>query len=549
MAAVSPWYLRRPALLGGLVLVVAGVLAGVLWLLLSGDDANSEPVVEGEYVEGLAGSWHRLNPVYATTNEVDQDLARLIFNGLVRIAPDGAVEPDLAAALPDVSADGTTYSFTLRAGITWSDGAPLTSHDVSFTIAAVQDTAFKGDSALAEAWDGVTIETPDDLTVVIRLPQASAPFLARHATLGVLPEHLLRGLDAAALFDAPFNSAPVGTGPYRLQSLTSSEAVLVPNDRYAGNRPNIERVRFRLYADYPAAIAAMLAGDLDGLMVRDTPTEKEIADLQSLPNVHAQAFQRDAYVVLYLNNDQAAYFAEPEVRRALSLAIDRRGLVDRILDGSARPSSSPIAPGSWAYSPDYDVTAPDLSAARRLLSEAGWEVSASTSVLTRGGTEFRFTIRTDNDPVRVAIANEVARQLEPLGIRATVASTTFSVLRRDFLQERRYDAAVAGWDQGPDPDPYFGWHSSQQGSAGLNIANFSDVVMDELIARARTTTDLDVRRDLYRQVQEKWEELAPGVVLVYPDYLYVQRDSVKGVRKGVLATPDQRFYGIEEWTD
>jgi ABC-type transport system substrate-binding protein len=164
-----------------------------------------------------------------------------------------------------------------------------------------------------------------------------------------------------------------------------------------------------------------------------------------------------------------------------------------------------------------------------------------------GTLEVRGQPVTDNDPVRVQVAEEVRRQLEPLGIRATVASTTFSVLRRDFLQERRYDAAIAGWDQGADPDPYFGWHSSQMGSAGLNIANFEDTVSDELIAKARTTNDAEVRKDLYHQIQDVWQQQVPSVIIAYPRYLYVHTDSLKGFEPGVLFAGSQRFYDVQKW--
>jgi ABC-type transport system substrate-binding protein len=232
----------------------------------------------------------------------------------------------------------------------------------------------------------------------------------------------------------------------------------------------------------------------------------------------------------------------------MSLALDRRTLARDFESGNATVSTSVIPPRSWAYAAQYDFVAQNVIEARSLLDEAGWIVSPSTGVRTRGGIEFRFTLRVDNDPARVAIAGEIARQLDALGMRVVVASTTFLVLQRDFLRERKYDAVVAGWDQGPDPDPYLGWHSSQEGSAGLNFSNFGDLVMDELMAKARTTHDTVVRTDLYRQFQEKWAQLVPGIVLMYPRYQYVYRENLRGVQLSLLATPAQRFYDVHTWT-
>jgi peptide/nickel transport system substrate-binding protein len=535
---------RRPLLLVALLALAVLAAGGALALRVSGKDSVVLPV-GSTYVEGVAGTWQRVNPLFVTANEVDQDLSQLIFSGLVRLGPDGLVQPDLAD-LPELSEDGKVYTFRLRKNLKWHDGQPLTSDDVAFTISRVTSADFRGDASLAEAWAGVEVTTPNSSTVVLRLKQASAPFLARYATLGIVPQHLLASLAPGALWDAPFNAMPVGSGPYRVQSLDSREAVLVANPDYYSGRPAFDTVKLRFYTDYPSVIHALQEGEVNGVLVREFLSEGELAQLRAIRGVSVEQPQRAAYIALYLNNDQAL-FQDQRVRQALSLAIDRAALVQRVLGGNATPSASAIPPGTWAYAPEWDVVKPNLEQARKLLEDAGWHPHPTTGVLAREGTEFRFTIRTDSDPQRVAVASELAHELEALGIRATVASTTFSVLRRDFLQERKYDAAVAGWDQGADPDPYFGWHSSQLGAAGLNLANFANPVVDELIARGRTRNDLDVRKDAYRQFQEKWAELTPSLVIAYPRYLYARTVAGKSAVAPVLVTPSQRFGDIARW--
>ncbi|MBA4179274.1 MAG: hypothetical protein C0506_01670 [Anaerolinea sp.] len=541
----EPRHLRRPLTLAAILVVAA--LAALLALYLGLSDRESVIGSQGEvYSEAVAGTWQRVNPLFANTNEVDADLSQLVFAGLLRLAPDGQLQPDLAA-LPEVSDEGRVYTFKLRKNAVWSDGTALTSADVAFTIRAITDPDFKGDPALAEGWLGVELETPDASTVVIRLKQASAPFLARNATLGILPEHLLGTLSAAALFDAPFNAQPVGAGPFKVASLDSREARLVANGSYHLGVPLLAEIRLRFYPDYSTALRALQGGEVNGLMVRDSLSEAQVTDLRGVKGMKVEELTRSAYIVLYLNNAQAAYFQDERARRAIALLIDRTRIADRVFFGVATPSSSAVTPGSWAYAQDYDAIVPDSTAARQLLEAAGWKPHPTTGILIKDGEEFRFTIRTDNDPLRIQVAAEIARQLEPFGIRATVASTTFSVLRRDFLQERQYEAAVAGWDQGADPDPYFGWHSSQMGSAGLNLANFEDTVADELIAKGRTTGDIEVRKDAYRQFQEVWQEKAPSVIIAYPGYLYAHTDSLKGFTPALLFSAAQRFYDVHKW--
>lgn len=533
-------------LLTSFVVAVGAAIAA--FILRAGDgDGTLLPDVT-QYTEAIPGTWQRINPIYSSLNDADADLVSLLFSGLVRLAPDGRVEPDLAEALPTVSADGRTYTFRLRAGLKWHDGQPVTSYDVAFTIRQIVDPGYRGDPLLAEVWQSIRVDAPDERTVIFELPAPSAPFLARYATLGILPEHLLRGLTADQLFDAPFNAAPVGTGPYRILSLSSSEAQLEANPSYHLGRPRITRVRFVFVPDASAGIRLFQAGQVDGVLLRDPPGEALQVELERMPGVRILAPQRAAYLVLYLNNAQANTFADSRVRLALSLAIDRERIVTDVFGGAATASSSPIPPGSWAYVPEFDRITPDLERARTLLNEAGWRVHPTTGTLVKEGAEFRVTIRTDNDPVRIAVAEAVARQLDALGIRATVASTTFAVLRRDFLQERRYEVALAGWDQGADPDPYFAWHSTQMGTAGLNIANFTDAVVDRLIETARTSNDENVRREMYRQLQEVWQTTAPSAIVCYPRYTYLLRDNVSATVPEVLASPSHRFAEIIKWS-
>ncbi|HXU24828.1 MAG TPA: peptide ABC transporter substrate-binding protein [Tepidiformaceae bacterium] len=536
---------RRPALLGVLLVIAIIAAAGAFLLRISGK-STTIGASSSVYTEAVAGQYQRINPVYASLNAVDADLSQLIFSGLVKLGPDGAVQPGLAA-LPQVSTDGTVYTFKLRPNLQWQDGTPVTSADVAFTVKTLVDPDFKGDSAVAEGWLDVAVATPDARTVVVTLKQASAPFLARSATVGILPQHLLNGLTAQQLFEAPFNSAPIGTGPYKLQSIDSHGATLVANSSYQPAAPKISTIKLRFYADYSSALRALQSGDVNGLMVRDTLTEQQVDDLKKVKGMKLEQPEAGAYVVLYLNNDQAAFFADARVRQAISLALDRQTLVQRVYFGIATPSSSPVAPGSWAYAKQYDKPTADIAQAKALLKQAGWTAQPDTGILVKAGQEFRFTIRTDDDPTRVAVANEIARQLDPLGIKATVASTTFTVLRRDFLQDRKYDAAVAAWDQGPDPDPYFGWHSSQTGQAGLNLANYANAISDDLIAKGRTTNDDVVRKDVYTQFQQVWSQTAPSVVVAYPQYLYAHTASLQGVNLGVLFDGSLRFSDVASW--
>lgn len=499
------------------------------------------------YVEGVVGGWQRINPLFAADNPVDQDLSRLVFAGLLRVGEDGRLLPDLAP-LPALGEDGRTYTFRLHPELRWHDGAPVRSLDVAFTIERMVASDFQGDPRLRAAWTGVEVRTPDLRTIIIRLPAPNAAFLARFATVGVLPQHLLQGLDGAALFDAPFNARPVGAGPYRLDAVTSIEATLRAYPRYHLGRPAIDVIVIRFLPDFAAVRHALEQGEIDGVFLRQNLSAAQLEALAEIEGFAHEDLQRSVSLVLYLNNAQAAYFRDGRVRTAVSLALDRQELVENALLGLATPSSSAITPGAWAYDASLDSPTSDPDAAIALLAEAGWHRSPTSGVLIRQGSEFRLTIRTDNDPRHLALALEIARQLEPIGIRATVASTSFTVLSRDFLAPRTYDAALAGWDQGPDPDPYLAWHSSQIAHPGSNVANYGGIIIDALLERGRVTGDMLVRRDAYGQFQELWRREAPSVVLAYPRIRYVRAGTVQSPPFGVLFTPADRFLNVHQWS-
>ena len=203
------------------LLLVALALAAIAILLLAQQPLlrafTAEPAQGGVYIEGLVGSIGRLNPLLDFTNSADQDIDRLIFSSLVRFDDRGNPQPDLAEAW-GISLDGTQYNFTLREGLSWHDGEPLTSADVAFTAELLRNSALPVPADVQALWATVEVNAFDETHIQFRLPHAFAPFMD-YLSFGVLPQHLLGDLDPAVLLNAPFNLEPVGSGPYRFEEL------------------------------------------------------------------------------------------------------------------------------------------------------------------------------------------------------------------------------------------------------------------------------------------------------------------------------------------
>jgi ABC-type transport system substrate-binding protein len=182
--------------------------------------ANKTPSPVLPYREGVVGHPSSINPLTART-QVDQDLVALLFRGLAKAGPNGTVVPDLATWT--ISGDGRTYTFNIRNDAYWDDGQPVTSADVVYTVSVIQDPKYDG--PIGASWQGIKVAAvgPSAVTMTLTLPIAG--FL-REAELPILPSHLLKGTDVAALADSSYSSQPIGDGPYRIASVDVSHMVL-----------------------------------------------------------------------------------------------------------------------------------------------------------------------------------------------------------------------------------------------------------------------------------------------------------------------------------
>ncbi len=528
-----------------LVTLMAGVgaLIAVTYLASSSPAGEELPARGGAYVEGVAGAPARINPLFATFNEVDRDLASLLFSGLVRLGRSGEVEPDLAESWR-VAPDGRTYSFQLRSGLFWHDGEPLTASDVLFTIRAIQDPEFRGDPVLADLYRDAQVEAPNNTTVIVTLPSPFAPFLARGATVGILPEHLLAGLDAAALFDAPFNTQTVGSGPFRLAELALDRAALQSFDSYHLGRPFLDQLELRFFPDSATLLTAVVEDEVDGAFFRPGLDADEVALLDGEDSRRRTVLYGTAHSVVYLNPAVAA-FAQADVRRALQLGLDRGTLIEQALGGQALPIDSPIARDLWAHESFPDAYAFDLEQAQGLLDTAGWPLGPEGRA--RDGAALSFTLASSDDPVQARVAEEIARQWNELGARVTVETSGASQFVEDVLLPRQFEAALVTIDPGPDPDPYPFWHSSQSLGQGRNLVAFSNPDADRLLEDARQTTSASTRFEDYRAFQEIFARELPAVLVSTPAYQYVVPKDVQGVQPGLLATLGARFRNVHLW--
>ncbi|MGB9640111.1 MAG: ABC transporter substrate-binding protein, partial [Anaerolineales bacterium] len=246
-------------------LIILGLALIAIALLLISQQQTSpqsggvQPVSGGVYSEALIGSFERLNPVLDYTNQVDRDVDRLLYSGLIKFDDRGLPQPDLAESW-GISADGKTYNFSLRANAVWHDGSPLTSDDVIFTVDALRSDASPLPNDIKEMWKQVQLNSLDAKTLQFHLPEPFAPFLD-YLTFGILPKHILGGTSVEAMVNAPFNSQPVGSGPFKFKQFQSENGAIIgvelsAFEQYYNERPYLDEVIFRYYPDVSSAMAA-----------------------------------------------------------------------------------------------------------------------------------------------------------------------------------------------------------------------------------------------------------------------------------------------------
>ena len=358
------------AILG--LLLIGGLLVGKSQHAVEVADV---PAPGGAYTEALIGAAHAFNPLLDSSNPVDRDVDRLLFSGLTQFDAVGRPVPNLANWI--ISDDELSYTFVLRADARWHDGQPVTAADVAFTVGLLQDPGYPGPADVAKLWQSVTYKIENAQTISFTLPEPYAPFLD-YTSFGLLPAHLLSGTSAAQLPNLPFNSAPVGTGPFSFVGLTGQAGDvtgvrLSAFEAYRGAKPLLNDVVFKFYPDETAALAAYKAGDVLGISHIDADHLEQALELPNL-GIYSSLMPQYSLIFLNLQNPDLPFFQDKRVRQALLRGLNRSGMISQFLNGQAVLASSPILPGSWAYDSNLPVAAYDPAGAGQLLDAAGWVI-------------------------------------------------------------------------------------------------------------------------------------------------------------------------------
>ena len=525
--------IRKYAGRWAVLLLVVGIAGAALLPPESGSGASSLTV-------GLLSEPAGLNPLTATSNET-KDIVWRMFLKLLDEEPDYLnFSPRLAESW-EFSADSLIITFRLRGDVSWTDGIPVTAHDVRFTWQLQTDTtvAWRSRSLKQHIRD---VEVVDDFTVAFHFDRRY-PYQLMDANDGViLPRHLLSGVPRDKLREHPFGRDPVGNGPYRLHRWEPGQYIeLIANPGYyEPGKPRVERVVYRFVPDMVTLMTQLKNGEID--LLEAVPGDQLEPLARDYPGIRIYSYpSRDYWFVSW--NLRKDLFADAVVRRALSMAIDRKEIIATVWGGRASPCDSPIHPGLWAFDDSIEAIPFDPAAALRALAGLGWTDSDGDGLLDREGRPFEFELITNNSSQqRVDVATMIQAQLGRIGVGVNLRTLEFRTVI-DQLFSFEYDGCVLGWGTATKADITSHWHSSAVPPDGYNISSYQNPAVDELIERARVELDRDRARDLWSQVQRTIYEDQPFTFLLIPHEVTALDGRFCGVEPNAISF----FYNLRDW--
>lgn len=487
------------------------------------------------------------NPLFSTSGS-EQQLERLIFGALLKMNDKLEPTPDLAQKW-EVSPDAKTYTFTLRDGIKFSDGQPLTAEDVVFTFERAIDKRtgsiwagrlanIEGAADFAEQKaDKISgLETPDAKTVRIKLAKPDAAFLTtlgNFSGLGILPRHVLKDVPPDQLKTNRFSiEAPnVGAGAYVVANYQPGQFVeLRRNENYFGPKPAVDRIFLKILAA-DTALAQLQTGEVDFVKVPIA----ELDRMKSLPNATVLSVVSPSISQIAVNNDRP-YFKDKRVRQAIMYAIDRKGIVDSILGGQASPVNSPIIGPEWMGQPEFEKYEFNPEKARALLKEAGWDPNQKIEMIVPTG-----------DKVQDAYGAVIQQQLNDVGMKVDLRQIDSAEVNRRYIQTSDYDLFLFGGGvYRAEPSISATYYDSKNFTPrGGNGTHYANPNLDPLFADGVATADREKRKAIYSNIAKIVNDDAPTTFLWSPNSIYAVSKRFKNFKPPAYI--DNFLWNAEEW--
>ncbi|HZI95469.1 MAG TPA: ABC transporter substrate-binding protein, partial [Patescibacteria group bacterium] len=438
----------------------------------------------------------------------------------------------------DLSADGLSLTFHLDGRARWSDQTPVTARDVIFS--------HKAASSPEVGWVGrdvkefiASVSAVDDHTVVYKFTRRY-PYQLMDAVEGnILPQSRYTAVPFSDWAKTPFTDAPVVSGPYRLASYRQNETIeLERNDRYAGEPPAIARAVFRVIPDENTLLAELESGRID-LMENVPPNQ--VARLAANPALKLTTLHDLSWTYICWNT-RSPLFSSADVRRALTMAIDRQAIVEGLLYHLGSVGASPVLSLFWEHDAEMSPLAYDPAEARRLLAAAGWKDTDGDGILDRAGRAFQFTLESNQgSKLRNDVAVLLQAQLRKVGVDARPRVIEWGAFVAGH-EKHDFEAFIGQQREATKVDLKSLLHTSAI-DGGYNYGSWSSPAMDDLIDKARSESDSVKARDLWVKAQRLFHQEQPLTVL----FEKMRVNAASARLENVVMTPRSAIAGLPAW--
>lgn len=527
------------SLLAVFILSIFGLLAGIfLKITIAAPQAGSS------YTEGIIGRPRLINPLYSDNNTADRDLVKLTYAGLVKFDGEKII-PDLADKW-EISPDQKSYTFFLKQGITWPDGKPFDAQDVVFTIKAIQNPKYQ--SSLLASFNGIKIEALDQTAVKFTLSKPLTPFL-ESLSVGILPKHIWENIPVEAISLTDFNIQPLGLGPYKFKKLVKNKFgtihsyFLERNENYHLGKPYIKTLAFRFYDTVDESLEGLQRNEVEGISFLP---QRLMTDFKpKSTNIHT--FQLPQYTAVFFNTSASSHVADITIRKALSLAVDKKKILQEAIDGQGSLIDGPILPGFPGYNKDIEKFPFDPQQAGQILDKANWILADDNLRKNKNDEVLSLTLTTANTPELTKAAQIIQKSWQDIGVQVELKIVDTAAIQGSIISPRKFDVLLFGEIVGLDPDPYPFWHSSQISTQGLNLSNFKNKGADQVLEQARETPDLNKKAEKYIHFQNILVAEIPAIFLYNPNYLYPISSKIKGLNQNLIINPSDRFARVQKW--
>ncbi len=438
----------------------------------------------------------------------------MLYDTLIQYRDDTTdISPGLAEAW-DSSADGLTWTFHLRQGVQFHDGTPLDADAVVFSLTRSKVVLRDFHAEILNQ-----IIALDTFTVQVQLKTSYAPFIS---TLTGTSFSIVSPAAVQHFGDRFGDGDAVGTGPFKfVQWNKGDQIVLEANDTHWAGRPPLDRFVFRSIPDNSVRLMELQGGNIHAM---EFPNPEEIPLIEGDPQL--ELIERSSLDSGYLAMDfDKPPFDNLKVRLAINHAINKTEIIDRLYQGTGIPAKNPIPPALWSYDDtieDYEYN-PEL--AKQLLAEAGYPDGFETTL-------WALPVPRPYIPNGMALAEALQADLRKVGVETTIVTYDWGTYL-EKTENGEHDMAMLGWiaDEG-DPDNFFYYLLSKTYAEqpAFNIAFYRSDEMQDVLERARTSTDRAERTELYRQAQAIFHRDAPWVPLAHAQRLLVIDKRVKNLR-------------------